>query len=123
MQMMTWAMVYAVALSSCMDDYDSVTGFDTTIQENSKGESTLEVDASADLLVLEGEVKLDRGSVRLVLLNPSGRVVYDETVLAPIEVTLNQALDSEVGKWSLQYESIDGKGYLDVHVYTKSVGL
>lgn len=123
MQMMTWAMVYAVALSSCMDECDSVIGFDTDIQETSKGKSILEVDASAGSLVLEGEVKLDRGSVRIVFLNPSGRVVYDQTLLAPIDVRLNHSLNSESGEWLLQYESDGGKGHLDVHVYTGSSSL
>ncbi len=109
------ALVVAV-FASCEKKPYMHFGFDSPVNEDSKGMVIVNISQSYDRVLLSGYIRLSEGAVEVILMNPNGVAVFSKTVVAPDELHVNETIETTRGFWKLEYSSRNGKGYIDLHI-------
>ena len=92
-------------------------GFDSPIDKNSNGLVIADISHLVQNIYLNGFISLAEGEVEISLLNPNGIAVYSKTILAPIELNINETFEAKPGYWKLKYLSREGDGEIDLHLH------
>ena len=109
-------MIIMILIISCEKEPYINFGFDSPVNNNSKGLVIADISHNIQNIYLNGVISLTEGEVEVNLLNPSGIAVYSETILAPNELNINETFEARPGYWKLKYKSNDGLGEIDLHL-------
>lgn len=103
-------------LSACEPLATDRYGFDLPVGPGSEGNSTATVGFTVSSIRLTGSISASEGALFAEVMSPSGAVVFTVTVEAPGDVQIDRSLPVENGEWRLRYFSLDGKGYIRLHL-------
>lgn len=87
------------------------------INSNSNGLVIANISGNVNSIYLSGYVSLSKGEVEVSLLNSNGFIVYSRTMIAPIELQINESFDACHGYWKLKYISRSGIGEIDLQIH------
>ena len=107
---------FLVLLVSCEKEPTVNPGFDSTIDKNPNGLVITHLSRYDERIYLNGVISLVTGEVMVNLMNPEGVAVYSRTLIAPVEVQINETFDATPGYWKLKYSSRKGIGELKLHL-------
>ena len=105
-----------VIFTSCCPDSITNVGFRSDFGYDSVGLTMMSVPNEGVLLRLNGTINVETGGVEVKLINPHGELAYFCTMENPGMVQIDEIYRGIPGIWRLQYNSIDGKGHIDLHV-------
>ena len=105
-----------IIFTSCCPDPITNVGFRSDFGYDSVGLSMMSVPNEVVVLRLNGTINVETGGVEVKLINPHGELAYFCTMENPGIVEINELYDGIPGIWRLQYNSIDGKGNINLHV-------
>ncbi len=108
-----YLIVAALLAVSCTNHVYRQTGLDMQITPDSGGTTSLTVNHVNDI-VLTGEVQLDRGALRLELVNPAGITVKQWNFAAGQRHTIDLSLSAIQGTWQIKYASEAGVGKIQL---------
>ena len=91
-------------------------GFDSPIDQNAEGQVTVRVLQMIETIGLTGRLHLYEGEVLVQLINPAGESVYSNTLVAPVELEINEMFEAKQGIWKLKYRSFDGLGTINLRI-------
>ncbi len=106
-----------VLIASCEKDPYINFGFDSKIDKNSKGLVIAHISDNDESIHLTGVINLLEGEVNITLTYPDNETVYSKTIIAPIELIINETFEANQGYWKLKYLSNNGIGTIDLHLY------
>ncbi len=93
------------------------------IEEGQKIKDTYyyDVEENFDGMSLEIDLELEKGEVEFQLIDPNGKVRWEEKVNSSEDFEEKREFEKVVGKWELLFESIDesGEGSLDLEFNKK----
>jgi hypothetical protein len=115
----TQLLIFTIVLllfTSCKKDPHINIGFDSDIDKNSSGMVIAHVSQLIERIYLTGKFSLLEGEVTINLINPDGVTVYSKTIIAPLDVQINEMFEAKKGNWKLKYQSYDGIGAIDLHI-------
>jgi hypothetical protein len=107
-----------LSASSCYRDFETRFGFDSQFDRDSHGLTIMNVNSHADMVILEGEVNVSEGEVVVELINPVGLSVFSTRISSPEKLYISRSYGCVAGNWKLEYESINGKGTIHLHMNT-----
>ncbi len=108
---------FIVSLIACEKEPRIYFGFDSPIDKNSKGLVIADISQNVEKIYLKGFIGLAQGEVEINLVNPNGFAVYSKTIIAPVEVEINETFNASNGYWRLKYKSHEGIGEIDLHLH------
>ena len=108
-----------VLFASCEKEPHINLGFDTPIERNSSGVLIAHVSSDVNSIHLTGHVSLTAGEVHLSLLNSGGFEVYSKTIIAPVELPIDEMYEAKTGYWKLRYTSKEGVGNIDLQIHNR----
>lgn len=108
-------LVVLLFLCYCESETYNRYGFDCTFEQNSTGITLMGVNSKAGTIILQGEVYMDKGEIKVEFLNPDGYIVYTQNFFAPGNYFINETFKATHGTWKLRYTSIAGTGTIDLH--------
>ena len=91
-------------------------GFNTEIHESSKELIIMKVNDATASIRLKGNIELYNGKVEITLVNPDGNTVFEESITGKTEIEVNKTFAAHKGYWKLSYKSIDGMGFINLHL-------
>ncbi|MEZ5019947.1 MAG: hypothetical protein R2756_07460 [Bacteroidales bacterium] len=103
-------------LNSCETIPADRYGIDLPVGPGASGSTSVEVDFSVRSLRLTGSISVTEGTIETEVMSPSGAAVLTVTVDAPGEVNIDRYFTPEEGVWRLRYMSLDGTGYINLHL-------
>jgi len=109
--------IFVIVLASCEKEGYVNLGFDSLIEENSKGLVIAHISDADEQFYLNGVIQLQKGELDVYLVNPDGLIVYSKTIASPEKLEINQGFDAQSGYWKLRYVSRDGLGEINLHLY------
>jgi hypothetical protein len=104
-------------LLSCEKDPYMNFGFDCGFDKNSSGLVIADLSQRDNTVYLTGFIRVSEGQLEVNLSDPDGEPVYSRTLIAPIEVHINEIYDARPGYWKLKYKSRGGAGTIDLHLF------
>lgn len=116
-QFITFLLLTLLSLMSCEKDPYLNFGFDCGFDKNSSGLVIADFSRSENTVYLTGIISVSEGQLEVNLSGPDGAPVYSRTLIAPIEVQINEIYDACPGYWKLKYKSRGGAGTIDLHLY------
>jgi hypothetical protein len=76
----------------------------------------MRVNDYASDIQLKGNLELRAGSVEIKVIQPNGRIVFKKVVTDNMIIELDKTFAAEIGYWRLKYRSINGEGYINLHL-------
>ena len=111
----SFALILLMLCSSCEPNdptYPSV-GINETFDKTSSKQ--VEFHSNTDShLYLTGTVKVDEGGVIITVTTPEGLVIYERTIYASKEQTIQSEFGILYGYWVLKYTSKGGSGTINI---------
>ncbi|MCU0459444.1 MAG: hypothetical protein MUE37_10200 [Bacteroidales bacterium] len=104
-------------LSSCETIPADRYGIDLPVGPGATGSTVAAVDFSVSSLRLTGSIDVTEGTILAEVMSPSGAVLFSVTVNAPGEMHLDRSFPAGEGEWRLRYMSLNGTGYIHLHLY------
>lgn len=104
--------------SSCHKEVETRFGFDSQFDRDSRSLTIMNVNKSADMVKLEGEINVNEGEVLVELIDPVGLSVFSTKISAPEKLTISRSYGSVAGNWKLKYQSLEGTGTIHLHMNT-----
>ena len=109
--------VIMTVMSSCERTTSDRYGFDLPVGPRSGGINTVEVDFTVSAIRLTGNIIASDGALYAEVISPSGAVVFSTSVEAPDEMQIDRYLRFEEGEWRMRYFSLNGTGYMRLHLH------
>ena len=91
-------------------------GFNSEIHKSSKELVIMKVNATTASIRLKGNIELYDGKVEITLVHPDGNTVFEESITESTEIEVNKTFPAHKGYWKLSYKSIDGMGFINLHM-------
>ena len=114
---MVFFIAFLMLIASCEKEPYSNLGFDSPIDINSNGLVIAHISQNDERIYLTGVVSVSEGEVLVNLIDPDGVVAYSKTIIAPVELQINETIGANQGYWKLKYKSNKGIGTIDLHLY------
>ncbi|MCC7317421.1 MAG: hypothetical protein IT219_02750 [Bacteroidales bacterium] len=116
-QFIVFMLITVLAMLGCKKDPYMNFGFDCGFHKLSSGLVIADVSQSDNTVYLAGNISVTEGKLEVNLIGPNQSVIYSKTLIAPVEVHINEIFDACPGYWKLKYKSWDGDGSIDLHLY------
>lgn len=104
---------------SCERESYLNTGFNIPINKFSTGNINAHVSSEKERIYLKGSIRLLEGYMTISLIDPNGITVYNKTIIAPIQMQIDEYYYAKCGYWQLNYKSNGGIGTIDLHLYNQ----
>ena len=109
-------LILLLLMAGCKKEPLIPIGFDSPIDQNAEGQVTVRVLQMIETIGLTGRLHLYEGEVLVQLINPAGESVYSNTLVAPVELEINEMFEAKQGIWKLKYRSFDGLGTINLRI-------
>lgn len=109
-------MAFIVLAISCERKAYINFGFDSPIDKNSNGLVIADVSHNVQNICLNGFISLAEGEVEVYLIDPNGVAVYSKTIIAKVDLNIDETFKAIAGYWKLKYLSREGVGEIDLHI-------
>jgi hypothetical protein len=115
---LSMSLAFLLLCTSCYKEFETRFGFDSEFNQDSHGITIMYVNNPYSLVKLEGEININKGEVRVDLINPVGISVYSARITSPEKLYITEAFGSIPGNWKLKYHSYEGTGIIRLHMNT-----